>query len=134
VTASATTSASSSFVQAIDAQGAVTIDGGSFTATEGAALGQAAALFAEGPAVVGDATLQASGGANPYPVDVIASNATVTVTGSTLIGGGGFFVSAGDTLGVGASEIPGVPTSGSGTARCPDDWLANFEGASSDCS
>jgi hypothetical protein len=133
VTASATTSASSSFVQAIDAQGAVTIDGGSFTATEGAALGQAAALFAEGPAAVGDATLQASGGANPYPVDVVASSATVTVTGSTLIGGGGFFVSAGDTLGVGGSEVPAVAPSGAGTANCPDDWLPDFATAGTDC-
>jgi hypothetical protein len=134
VTASATTSSPSSFVQAIDAQGAVTIDGGSFTATDGGALGQAAALFAEGPAAASDTTLRASGGANPYPVDVVASTTTVTVTGSRLIGSGGFFVSAGDTLGVGASEIPGVPTSGSGTTRCPGDWLASYATASTDCS
>jgi hypothetical protein len=134
VTASATASASSSFVQAIDTQNGAQIDGGSFTATEQAGVGQAAAVFAESATTVSDATLRATGGATPYPVDVVATSATVAVSGSTLIGTGGFFVAAGDTLGVGASQIPGVATSGSGLARCPDDWLADYDGASSDCS
>ena len=134
VTASATTSSASSFVQAIDAQGNVTIDGGSFTATEGGAVGQAVALFAEGPTAVSDATLQAGGGANPYPVDVVASSTVVTVTGSRLLGGGGFFVSTGDTLGVGGSEVPAVAPSGSGTAHCPDDWLPDFAMVGTGCS
>ncbi len=134
VTAAATTSSASSFVEAINAQGAVTLAGGSFTATEGATPGQAAALFADGPTAVSDATLQASGGATPYPVDVVASTATVTVDGSTLIGSGGFFVSAGDILGVGGSEVPAVAPSGSGTARCPNDWLPDFATVAADCS
>jgi hypothetical protein len=58
----------------------------------------------------------------------------VTVTGSTLIGGGGLFVSAGDTLDVGGSEVPGRIASVSGTANCPDDWLADYATASADCS
>jgi hypothetical protein len=134
VTATATTGEPGSFVQAIDAQNTAQIDGGTFTAHESAAVGQAVALFAEAGTDVGDATLAATGGATPYAVDVVAANATVTVHGSTLIGTGGFFVSAGDTLGVGGSQIPGVATSGSGTARCPADWLASYVGASSDCS
>jgi hypothetical protein len=134
VTATATTGEPGSFVQAIDAQNTAEIDGGAFTAHEAAGVGQAVALFAEAGTDVGNATLVATGGATPYAVDVVAADATVTVHGSTLIAAGGFFVSAGDTLGVGGSQIPGVATSGSGTARCPADWLANYDGASSDCS
>ena len=134
VTASAGASASSSFVRAIDTQSGARIDGGSFTASEQAGLGQAVALFAESATTVTGATLAASGGATPYPVDVVGSSTTVSVTGGRLTGSGGFFVAAGDTLGVGASQIPGVASSGSGTANCPDDWLANYSTASTDCS
>lgn len=133
VDASATASASSSFVQAIDTQNSAQIDGGSFTATEQAGVGQAAALFAESATTVSDATLRATGGATPYPVDLVATNATVSVSGSTLIGTGGFFVAAGDTLGVGASQVPGVVGSVSGTVSCPDDWLPDYSMAGSGC-
>jgi hypothetical protein len=134
VTATATTAEPGSFAQAIDTQNTAQIDGGTFTADEAAGVGQAAALFAESTTSVSDATLRATGGATPFAVDVVAASAAVTVHGSALTGAGGFFVAAGDTLGVGGSQIPGVATSGSGTARCPADWLANFSTASTGCS
>ena len=134
VTASATTSASFSSARGIDTQNTVSVDGGSYSAFDNASSSQAAALFAETPTAVSDATLQASGGSAAYPVDVVGSAATVRIDGSTLIGPGGFFVAPGDTLDVGGSQIPGVVASVSGTANCPDDWLANYAGASSNCS
>jgi hypothetical protein len=134
VTAQASASATSSFVQGIETLGSAQIDGGSFTATEDAAAGQAAALFAESPATLSGVSLRASGGATPYAVDLVADSAAVAVSDSTLVGAGGFYVSAGDTLGVAGSQIPGVAISGAGTARCPDDWLADFATASADCS
>jgi len=83
---------------------------------------------------VRDASLQATGGSAAYPADVVGSNATVTIDGSTLIGAGGFFVAPGDTLDVGGSQIPGAIASVSGTAHCPDDWLADYATANADCS
>ncbi len=134
VTASATTSAASSFAQAIETQGAAQIDGGSYTATNNATVGQAVALFAESTSAVRGATLQASGGSVAYPVYVVASDATVTIDGSTLIGTGGFYVAPGNTLDVGASQIPGVVGNGAGTVHCPDDWLPDFATAGTGCS
>jgi hypothetical protein len=134
VRASATTSASFSSARGLDTQNTVSVDGGSYSAFDNASSSQAAALFAETPTAVSDATLQASGGSAAYPVDVVGSAATVRIDASTLIGPGGFFVAPGDTLDVGGSQIPGVVASVSGTANCPDDWLANYAGASSNCS
>jgi hypothetical protein len=134
VTASATTSASASSARGLDTQNTVSVDGGSYSAVDEAASSQAAALFAETPTSLSDATLQAEGGSAAYPVDVVGSAATVRIDASTLIGPGGFFVAPGDTLDVGGSQIPGVVASVSGTANCPDDWLANYAGASSNCS
>lgn len=133
VTASATASSSASFVQAIETQDTAQIEGGSFTATDEAGVGEAAALFAQSATAVRDATLSASGGSAAYPVDVIAPSATVTIDGSTLVGAGGFSVAAGDTLDVGGSQIPGIVSSVSGTAHCPDDWLVDYATASTDC-
>ena len=134
VTAFAGASASSSFVRAIDTQGGARIDGGSFTASEQAGLGQAVALFAESATSVTGATLAASGAATPYPVDVVGPSATVRIENSTLAGAGGFFVAPGDTLDVGGSQVPGVIASVTGTANCPDDWLADYATANADCS
>jgi len=134
VTASATTSASFSSARGIDTQNTVSVDGGSYSAFDNASSSQAAALFAETPTAVSDATLQASGGTAAYPVDVVGSAATVRIDASTLIGPGGFFVAPGDTLDVGGSEVPGAIASVSGTAHCPDDWLADYATANADCS
>jgi hypothetical protein len=132
--ASATASASSSFVQAIDTQNGAQIDGGSFTAIDTATLGQAAALFAEGPTFMGDATLTATGGSAAYPAYVVGSSATVRIQNSTLKGAGGLFVASGDTLDIGGSQVPGAVASVTGTANCPDDWLADYSTAATDCS
>jgi hypothetical protein len=134
VTASATTSASFSSARGLDTQNTASVDGGSYSAFDNASSSQAAALFAETSTAVSDATLQASGGSAAYPVDVVGSAATVRIDGSTLIGPGGFFVAPGDTLDVGGSQIPGVVASVSGTAHCPNDWLASYSTASTDCS
>jgi hypothetical protein len=134
VTAQASASATSSFVQGIETLDSAQIEGGSFTATEDAAAGQAAALFAESPATLHGVSLRASGGANPYAVDIVADSAAVAVADSTLVAAGGFYVGAGDTLGVAGSQIPGVAISGAGTAVCPDDWLADYAMASNGCS
>ena len=134
VDASATASASSSFVQAIDTQNSAQIDGGSFTATDTATLGQAAALFAEGATVMGGATLTATGGSAAYPAYVVGSSAVVRIQNSTLKGAGGLFVASGDTLDIAGSQVPGAIASVSGTANCPDDWLADYATANADCS
>ena len=134
VTASAATSAPGSSARGIDTRNTVRIDGGTFSALDNASSSQAAALFAESPTSVSDATLQASGGAAAYPADVVGSGITVRIDGSTLTGAGGFFVAPGDTIDVGGSQIPGVVSSVAGTARCPDDWLASYVTASSNCS
>jgi hypothetical protein len=134
VTASGTTSASSSSARGVDTQDSARIDGGSFSAFDGAPSSQAAALFAESATLMTAATLQASGGSDAYPVDVVGTSATVRIESSTLTGSGGFFVAPGDTLDVGGSQISGVVASVSGTANCPDDWLADYSTASTDCS
>jgi hypothetical protein len=134
VTASATTALSFSSARGIDTRTTARIDGGSYAAFDNASSSQAAALFAESSTAVSDASLQATGGAAAYPVDVVGSTETVTVEGSTLVGAGGFFVAPGDTLDVGGSQVPGGVMSVSGKANCPDDWLADYATANADCS
>ncbi len=134
VTATATSTSLASVATAIDVRNGARIDGGVYTAIDAAPSGQAAALFAESSAAVTDATMSASGGSVAYPVDLVGAGSTVTIAGSTLSGAGGFFVPAGDTLDVGGSQVPGVATMVFGVANCPDDWLANYAGASSSCS
>jgi hypothetical protein len=134
VTASATTAASFSSARGIDTRNTARIEGGSYAAFDNASSSQAAALFAESSTAVSDATLQATGGAAAYPVDVVGSTETVTIEGSTLVGAGGFFVAPGDTLDVGGSQVPGGVMSVSGKANCPDDWLADYATANADCS
>jgi hypothetical protein len=134
VTASATAALSNGLVNAIHTRNTAVIEGGTFSAIALAGQAQAAALFAESATTVSNASLQATGGSAPYAVDVVGSNATVTINGSRLVGTGGFFVAPGDTLDVGGSQIPGVVAAVSGKANCPDDWLADYSTASTDCS
>jgi hypothetical protein len=112
----------------------VSVEGGSFSAVDDAPSSQSAALFAESATAMRGATLRATGGADAYPVDVVGASAVVRIDGSTLTGAGGLFVAPGDTLDVGGSQVPGVIASVTGKANCPDDWLADYSTASTDCS
>jgi hypothetical protein len=67
-------------------------------------------------------------------VALIGSSQTVSVIASTLIGTNGIFVPLDDTLDIGGSQTPGVITGVTGTAHCPNDWLANYGTATTDCS
>jgi hypothetical protein len=133
VTATATTTALSGSAVALNAAQGVQVDGGTYDANTKVVSGQAAALFARGPVTVSDATLTASGSSANYSVFIDSSATTVTVTGSTLAGDGGFFVPLGATLDVGGSQVPSPGTVALGTVSCPDDWLASFDVSSSDC-
>jgi hypothetical protein len=134
VTASATTGEPGSSARAIDTQNTVRIEGGTYTAFDNAASSQSAALFAESATFATDATLDATGGPAAYPVDVVGPSVTVTIETGTLGGVGGFFVAPGDRLDVAGSQVPGVIASVTGTANCPDDWLADYATANADCS
>jgi hypothetical protein len=134
VTATATTGEPGSSARGIDTQNAIRIEGGTYSAIDDAASSQSAALFAESSTFATGATFEATGGAAAYPVDVVGSSITATIETGTLEGAGGFFVAPGDKLDVGGSQIPGVVASISGTANCPDDWLADYSTASTDCS
>jgi hypothetical protein len=117
---------------AINTSNPTTIDGGSYTASNGTSSGVAAALLAQNAATVQDATLQASGGASAYAADLGGTSQTVQISDSTLIGAAGLLVPNGDTIDVGASEIPGV-VAGTGTANCPADWLPSFGASNAIC-
>jgi hypothetical protein len=134
VTASASGSGTSPLVAALDTQNSAQIVGGAFTATDEAGTSKAVALYAESSTSVSDATLSAGGGSLAFAVYTAASNTTVTVNGSTLVGAGGLYVAAGDTLDIGGSQVPGAAPTGSGTVHCPDDWLAGYATANADCS
>jgi hypothetical protein len=134
VTATATTGEPGSSARGIDTQNTVRIEGGTYSAFDNAASSQSAALFAESSTFATGATFLATGGSAAYPVDVVGSSVTATIETGTLEGAGGFFVAPGDTLDVGGSQIPGTVASVSGTANCPDDWLADYSTASTDCS
>jgi Collagen triple helix repeat (20 copies) len=131
-TATATGPLGSPTALAINTFNPTTIDGGSYTASNGTSSGVAAALLAQSAATVRDATLQASGGASAYAADLGGTSQTVQIAGSTLVGAAGLFVPTGDTIDVGASEIPGV-VAGAGAANCPADWLPNYEVSNSIC-
>ena len=64
---------------------------------------------------------------------LIGSSQTVKIIASTLIGLGGLFVPSGDTLDIGGSQIPGVITAVTGTANCPDDWVAGYSTSNAEC-
>lgn len=134
VTALATTTDVASVAVAIDARdGTARLDGGSYTATDNVASGEAVALLAESGANLNDVTLAASGGNAAFPADLVGTGVLVTVQDSTLAGSGGLAVAAGDTLDVGGSQVPGIVTNVFGTAHCPDDWLADYATSDAVC-